>query len=613
MGDITSVLQAALAVAGAALLALAFWPFLAGREKAEERKIGWRALALGVALIGVALWQIGGRIGSTDAHPDVLQNWVLTASAVAAGLGALLLVISVIKISSVAMGKATDPAFGDAFATAVVGLVLLALGFVTARADGWEPPRFTALENNFEVLLLAAALSLVVLCGWTLRAWANAAAPAVIPARRERAFDISVIIASALGILVFVGIGASAFAARLAQREIEDLIQTTSSQISPERVLGAVEGILIYDNRIIALRQAEATTEERQRALGRTSSDLAGVAMRGELEFWTIFSDLSALTGVQKTPEPLPLTREQWERGDPQPSRPTFVEESARVLTESSRRLPTDEGERRRANEILIQLRALQQTIRESVMASDASASELRAIQFGIQDARDAQECEIRRLALLIDDTRPQVTGEAPTRLRDFLSNCNEREPPTATAYQHAVRLVGAVRPLSRSWMSNSLARRAPITLSIELVLVMGALGAMLQAIGAQLARMLNMPLKTGESSARLTLSTLGTQVLFGTATALALFVLLNVVIGASSLTVNDAPPQGNNLNPFAMAALGLIGGYSSLKVAEWMGGLLEDVLKQRATYESRLNQLELLEHERRIRDAAEVEARPEN
>jgi hypothetical protein len=171
-----------------------------------------------------------------------------------------------------------------------------------------------------------------------------------------------------------------------------------------------------------------------------------------------------------------------------------------------------------------------------------------------------------------VDDSAP------PTNARD-----DEREPERDSRdISAARRLLDATQPLSRSWMSWELLRRAPIILSVELVLVMGALGALLRAASPHVRRLAQFAAgETPDPSPQpgdRALLTLGLHIVFGMATAMVLFVLINVGIDAAAVqslsTVDD-------LNPFTMAALGLLGGYASLNVAAWMGDIVLNLLRQ--------------------------------
>jgi hypothetical protein len=193
------------------------------------------------------------------------------------------------------------------------------------------------------------------------------------------------------------------------------------------------------------------------------------------------------------------------------------------------------------------------------------------------------------------DLTVPPITPSPPTRdcLTAGASNNHYSIEQTNNRLK-AERVIDIVRPLQRSWMSDQLARRTPVALSIELVIIMGALGALLRMASERLLHVLVRfaPKNAGLSDSDLqlrdaalaqgnesTLHTLGLQIVFGMATALALFILLNVTINAASMQLSTQQQSAEGLNPFTMAGLGLLGGFSALNVAAWMGRLSDRML----------------------------------
>jgi hypothetical protein len=208
-----------------------------------------------------------------------------------------------------------------------------------------------------------------------------------------------------------------------------------------------------------------------------------------------------------------------------------------------------------------------------------------RLVEQSLRNIRE-RDCVVRALAQQIATTAGWQAGEDDPEFAPPAegSNC----PYSAFGAAHfatANQLTDLVSPLLRTWMSAQLVWRAPVVLSIELVLVMGALGSLLRAATPYLVAFVGRlggakTYEPPEQSDYLML-TLALHVVFGMATALIFFILLKTGVSAAELTTAGTEGVEADLNPFSMAALGLLGGYSSLNVAAWIGSLGEDLTKQ--------------------------------
>ncbi|MBC7767410.1 MAG: hypothetical protein H7124_01345 [Phycisphaerales bacterium] len=603
------------AFAAVALLVVAWRRAAAVVAPGQPRKAIWILVAFGVAaLIGAAaLWVLNA--ASSQATPMELGFRVLAVVLTVAA--ATLSVSAFIQISAVSVDRETSPGFVDVVrllsGAAVTGLAAILIALLAGWWTLGDPAALEeTLHNNFEMVLIALGVALVVLTAWSNRAWANAVDdPALVERRQKSASDYSLVFACAIGVAVLLTIGASGFAARLAQQQI-DAIRGADTHVPRERIQDAVFRIAVLDERLATLNHAIRNRELES----ESSAEISIAASMERAEFWADFALVVAEA------ETVAGGRISLDR-----STGLFEVDSAMHLQAVARAIARG-PEGRLREQVSIGLSRLRQD-RQRIVQLDTQVTGLidseRARAQEIAGLQFSQTCEVRRLAWQIAETRSNGPADA---LREAPTTNDAAAPPDLSAFHEAraelsdeeamaiataraerrvaalscalpsredevkaLALVGAVRPLARSGMSYWLARRAPVALSVQLVLVMGALGALMRAISPLLRRMLRVgssadgaPGAEAATAAEIAaapggLVELGLQLVFGMATALALFVLLNVAIGASSLTQNADIPNGDELSPFAMAALGLLGGYAGLNVADWMGSLTTQLL----------------------------------
>ncbi len=130
--------------------------------------------------------------------------------------------------------------------------------------------------------------------------------------------------------------------------------------------------------------------------------------------------------------------------------------------------------------------------------------------------------------------------------------------------YEHYTRIRSeayALRNLSPLGISAFLAQGHPALLSTSLVLLMGALGALLYLFPAYLNR--PQPVTMAEIVVRL---------IFGMCAALAFYVLANAAIAGFSIasSVQQATTSAT-LNPFTVSLVGIIAGVMSEDIAKWI------------------------------------------
>ncbi|MEZ5994897.1 MAG: hypothetical protein R3C25_04025 [Hyphomonadaceae bacterium] len=130
--------------------------------------------------------------------------------------------------------------------------------------------------------------------------------------------------------------------------------------------------------------------------------------------------------------------------------------------------------------------------------------------------------------------------------------------------YEHYERVRGeaeALRSLSPLGVSAYLAQGHPALLSTMLVLLMGALGALLYLFPAYLNR--PVPVTMAEIVVRL---------IFGMCAALAFYVLANAAIAGFSIasSVQQATTSAA-LNPFTVSLVGIVAGVMSEDIAHWI------------------------------------------
>lgn len=130
--------------------------------------------------------------------------------------------------------------------------------------------------------------------------------------------------------------------------------------------------------------------------------------------------------------------------------------------------------------------------------------------------------------------------------------------------YEHYARVRGevfALRNMSPLGISAALAQGHPALLSTGLVLLMGALGALLYLFPAYLTR-----------PAPVTLEEIVVRLIFGACAALAFYVLANATIAGFSFTteVRQATTSAA-LNPFTVSLIGIVAGVLAEDIAKWI------------------------------------------
>lgn len=130
--------------------------------------------------------------------------------------------------------------------------------------------------------------------------------------------------------------------------------------------------------------------------------------------------------------------------------------------------------------------------------------------------------------------------------------------------YEHYERVRGeanALQTLSPLGVAAYFAQGHPSILSIALVLLMGALGALLYLFPAYLNRI--EPVTMAEIAVRL---------IFGMCAALAVYVIANAAISGFSLgSPSQAATTSAALNPFTVSLLGIVAGVLSEDIAKWI------------------------------------------
>lgn len=542
------------------------------------------ALATGLlALFTETLAPLFGEGATTIADlADFAGPWLLWASA---------LLFSLVAVRNVAAARTYGDESDAAFTHALGGLwltFLVALLAAINSSDIFEQlndPRIDWFSNNFELLLIGAGLGLVVFGDWTARQWVDCASEKY--ERELREFQInfySITFASAVGVLVLVMIGSSVFTARLAQMQVEAPAGGGASLSMPRAQQAARRMLLIEQEQDIALA-------DRDRII-RTMADATQQYQALQSERYRVLDPVFDVVFELRAAIGAPITE--------------LAEPDSEGLADLRGRLSAiaDPDQRAAAEQ---RLAVAERAVEQAEELERRADLEVQPFQARLQESEsrlrrlfDQRRCVLARVALF---TRPvRVVASAPVTLADAPRSASATSvvcPGVSSDVSEdeliaAERLVDAVMPLSRSWMSDQLARRASIALSLELVVIMGALGALLRVASTLLVQLMQ-PLRTKDredetlverafvmaQGNEATLHTLALQTVFGMATALAFFVLLNVTINAASLQISGRPQSAESLNPFTMAALGLLGGYAALNVAVWMGEMATHLLDQ--------------------------------
>lgn len=540
------------------------------------------ALVLGlVALLTETLEPLFGTSAQTVADlGDFVGPWLLWSSA---------LLFSFVAVRNVAAARTYEDESDAAFVHALGGLWLTFLvGLLAAinSSDIFEQlndPRVDWFSNNFELLLIGAGIALVVFADWTARQWVDCAQED--KERDLREFQInfySISFASAVGVLVLVMIGSSVFTARLAQMQIETPV-SGSAALSMARAQETARRLrLIEQEQDIALSERDRIIRSMADVNQRYQAVLND-RFRALSPAYDAVSEVRRALGetVEYTPEPTAQTIESLRVRVPIIADPGLQASAMRNLATAESALEAAEAFESQVQDV----RAGMQPFEASLQDSEGRLRRLL----------EQRNCVLARVVLF---TRSTSATSPPASDQTLLppgpADCPGVTSVTNTELIAAERLIDAVMPLSRSWMSDQLARRASIALSLELVVIMGALGALLRVASTLLVQLIQ-PLRTQDQNNQslvqraydmaqgneATLHTLALQTVFGMATALAFFVLLNVTINAASLQISGRPQSAESLNPFTMAALGLLGGYAALNVAVWMGEMATHLLDQ--------------------------------
>jgi hypothetical protein len=559
----------------------------------------WPALvlALGAAILWFQYPETASDLALSVPDGRVLQGYSRWIAAGIALLGAIWaierIVTGVRKLAGAQYEANADQIFNRGLASLIFGLALVLVALVVGSLAGvarWldEVSQSEWIENNFEIHLGLGGIVLIVFADWIGRCWVASASGV---ARVQREFQVnvySITFAAAMGVVVFVMIGSSAFAARLAQLQIE-ASAGADQRLSMERVQFVGARITDINAELLRLRRADSHFRDlliRQRVvIERNEVDMTAhyqevTSVIDEIQanitsddFFPIYSNRPTVFQVEQLRERIDAIYAKTSAETPEWMISGLNGAIARIpkLDET---LPAPDATlveaRRRANEL------------------NAILSELRRQRQELQGERN---CIVASLASYItdvnEDERPVANEEQapnrPTTLRVLFGQSTCTIPANMA---QAEQIIDVVQPLRRTWMSEQLAKRTPIALSIELVVVMGALGALLRLASSRLRQVFVRPAAfdaSTEAAARAnetTLLTMGLQVVFGMATALALFILLNVTINAASMQIMSDRQEAQNLNPFTMAGLGLLGGFAALNVADWMGKMSRRVLE---------------------------------
>jgi hypothetical protein len=130
--------------------------------------------------------------------------------------------------------------------------------------------------------------------------------------------------------------------------------------------------------------------------------------------------------------------------------------------------------------------------------------------------------------------------------------------------YEHYTRIRGeayALKNLSPLGVSAFLAQGHPALLSTMLVLLMGALGALLYLFPAYLNR-----------AVPVTMAEIVVRLIFGMCAALAFYVLANAAIAGFAIASNvQQATTAASLNPFTVSLVGIIAGVMSEDIAKWI------------------------------------------
>lgn len=132
---------------------------------------------------------------------------------------------------------------------------------------------------------------------------------------------------------------------------------------------------------------------------------------------------------------------------------------------------------------------------------------------------------------------------------------------PDPNHYERVRDEVNALRSMSPWSVSASLAQGHPALLSTLLVLLMGALGALLYLFPAYLNR-----------AVPVTMAEIVVRLIFGMCSALALYVLANAAVAGFSMGAGpEVATTSALLNPFTVSLVGIVAGVLSEDIASWI------------------------------------------
>jgi hypothetical protein len=548
-------------------------------------------------------------------------RWIAAAIALVTGVWATLRIVQGVHQISTAQFEGGDQKFNSGLGALMLGAAVaifsVSLGALAGLAQWLEGvAQSDWIENNFEIQVAVVGSLLVIFADWVGRAWVEAGPHA----RVQREFQVNVYsmtFAGAVGVIVFVTIGSSAFAARLAQLQVEVAVRGDNGEVlrrepmGMERVQSAANriseideelGRLVRSHELFRTRQIQqmAVIASHERALSDEYRRASAILFQLQRQYpdpnqpqrLIVSFGQPSVVQVQSLRERLVG---HFRSTQPASDLPASIAESldqADALIRRADALPQPEPMKeatRRAGQLETMIERLRNRHEALLEERDCVIASLaRSMPQSVAKPDDADQSDAANQSEAAEDVVVEEES-APAYTYSYTDDALFRCPEQVSASTlDAERLIDAVLPLRRTWMSEQLAKRTPIALSIELVVVMGALGALLRLASARLRQAFVRPrdfspdaLATHTHSNETTLLTLGLQVVFGMATALALFILLNVTINAASMEMTGARQNADNLNPFTMAGLGLLGGFAALNVADWMGEMSRRILER--------------------------------
>jgi hypothetical protein len=188
----------------------------------------------------------------------------------------------------------------------------------------------------------------------------------------------------------------------------------------------------------------------------------------------------------------------------------------------------------------------------ESVAALRLQAQRLGAFD-AAQDERTAQ-----REALA---TRQQLVQGQVSEVERRINALQSAVVEDVAQYERVRGEVEALRKVSPLGLSAFLAQGNPALLSTALVLLMGALGALLYLFPAYLNR-----------AQPVTIAEIAVRLIFGMCAALAVYVLANAAVSSFSFgSEASTPGTSSNLNPFTVSMFGIVAGVLSEDIAKWI------------------------------------------